>query len=141
MNLSRWTYGISSSHSYPLQNRVIVRLNIGSNPWNNWHCFVCDDSDVDVVGDGDNVGVDNGGDDVIDSDFDDVVGSGAADVVDNDGDDVIDNGDDDVVGDGGDILKLLSGGRLACQMDEDSTALLLAFGMMVMMMVMVMIYI
>ena len=139
MNLSRWTYGISSSYSYPLQNRVIVRLNIGSNPWNNWHCFVCDDSDVDVVGDGDNVGVDNGGDDVIDSDFDDVVGSGDADVVDNDDDDVIDNGDDDVVGDGGDILKLLSGGRLACQMDEDSSALLSAFKMTMMMMLMVLI--
>ena len=139
MNLSRWTYGISSSYSYPLQNRVIVRLNIGSNPWNNWHCFVCDDSDVDVVGDGNNIGVDNGGDDVIDSDFDDVVGSGAADVVDNDDDDVIDNGDDDVVGDGGDILKLLSGGRLACQMDEDSSALLSAFKMTMMMMLMVLI--
>ena len=59
-------------------------MTIGSNPWNNGHCFVCDDSDVDVVGDGNNIGVDNGGDDVIDSDFDDVVGSGAADVVDND---------------------------------------------------------
>ena len=139
MNLSRWTYGISSSYSYPLQNRVIVRLNIGSNPWNNWHCFVCDDSDVDVVGDGDNVGVDNGGDDVIDSSFDDEVGSGDADVVDNDDDDVIDNGDDDVVGDGGDILKLLSGGRLACQMDEDSSALLSAFKMTMMMMLMVLI--
>ena len=139
MNLSIWTYGISSSYSYPLQNRVIVRLNIGSNPWNNWHCFVCDDSDVDVVGDGDNVGVDNGGDDVIDSSFDDVVGSGDADVVDNDDDDVIDNGDDDVVGDGGDILKLLSGGRLACQMDEDSSALLSAFKMTMMMMLMVLI--
>ena len=139
MNLLRWAYGISSSYSYPLQNRVIVRLNIGSNPWNNWHCFVCDDSNVDVVGDGDNVGVDNGGDDVIDSDFDDVVGSGDADVVDNDDDDVIDNGDDDVVGDGGDILKLLSGGRLACQMDEDSSALLSAFKMTMMMMLMVLI--
>ena len=41
-------------------------------------------------------------------------------------------GDDDGIGDGGDILKLLSGGRLACQMDEDSTALLLAFAMMMM---------
>ena len=147
MNLSRWTYGISSSYSYPLQNRVIVRLNIGSNPWINGHCFVWDGSDVDVVGDGDNVGVDNGGDDVIDSDFDDVVGSGDADVVDNDDDDVIDNGDDDVVGDGdddvvgdgGDILKLLSGGRLACQMDEDSSALLSAFKMTMMMMLMVLI--
>ena len=126
-------------HIATLQNRVIVRLNIGSNPWINGHCFVWDGSDVDVVGDGDNVGVDNGGDDVIDSDFDDVVGSGAADVVDNDDDDVIDNGDDDVVGDGGDILKLLSGGRLACQMDEDSSALLSAFKMTMMMMLMVLI--
>ena len=90
-------------------------MNIGSNPWNNGHCFVCDDSDVDVVGDGDNVGVDNGGDDVVG------------------------NGDDDVVGDGGDILKLLSGGRLACQMDEDSSALLSAFKMTMMMMLMVLI--
>ena len=48
-----------------------------------------------------------------------------------DGDGVGDGGDDDGVGDGGDILKLLSGGRLACQMDEDSTALLLAFGTMI----------
>ena len=114
-------------------------MNVVSNPWNNGHCFVCDDSDVDVVGDGNNIGVDNGGDDVIDSDFDDVVGSGDADVVDNDDDDVIDNGDDDVVGDGGDILKLLSGGRLACQMDEDSSALLSAFKMTMMMMLMVLI--
>ena len=38
---------------------------------------------------------------------------------------------DDGAGDGGDILKLLSGGRLACQMDEDSTALLLAFSMII----------
>ena len=54
---------------------------------------------------------------------------------------IVNGGDDDGVGDGGDILKLLSGGRLACQMDEDSTALLLAFGMMMTKMVMVMIYI
>ena len=114
-------------------------MNVVSNPWNNGHCFVRDDSDVDVVGDGDNVGVDNSGDDVIDGDFYDIGGSGDADVVDNDDDDVIDNGDDDVVGDGGDILKLLSGGRLACQMDEDSSALLSAFKMTMMMMLMVLI--